>query len=111
MTRNPEIGNPPFEFCPRLGRGKDIKFGTNAVIEMLLNSSKCQGYSFYRFGVLKVKPRSGEIRVVAFRAWPAYGMTKKGNILRNLGQFEDEPPEQHANLKFLGYTNTKRNSK
>ena len=34
----------------------DIKFGTNVSYEMLLNAAKCQGYSFYRFGVIKGKP-------------------------------------------------------
>ena len=26
---------------------------------MLLNAAKCQGYSFYRFGVIKAKPTGG----------------------------------------------------
>ena len=34
----------------------DIKFGTNVSYGMLLNAAKCQGYSFYRFGVIKGKP-------------------------------------------------------
>ena len=34
----------------------DIKFGTNVSYEMLLNVAKWQGYSFYRFGVIKGKP-------------------------------------------------------
>ena len=31
---------------------------------MLLNAAKCQGYSFYRFLVIKGKPRDGKITPV-----------------------------------------------
>ena len=34
----------------------DTKFGTNVSNRMLLNAAKFQGYSFYRFWVIKGKP-------------------------------------------------------
>ena len=40
----------------RLERVRDTKFGTNAFNEKLLNATKCQGYSFYCFLVIKRKP-------------------------------------------------------
>ena len=58
LTRNPEIGNTPVWVLPniwRLGRVMDTKFGTNVSNRMLLNAAKCQGYSFYRFWVIKGK--------------------------------------------------------
>ena len=33
-----------------------VKFGTNVPNKMLRNAAICQGYSFYRFRVIKVKP-------------------------------------------------------
>ena len=59
LTRNPEIGNTPVWVLPnicRLGRVMDTKFGTNVSNRMLLNPAKFQGYSFYRFWVIKGKP-------------------------------------------------------
>ena len=41
---------------------KDTKFGTNVSNKMLLNAEKCQGYSFYRFWVIKGKP-TGEVKL------------------------------------------------
>ena len=64
LTRNPEIGNTPVWVLPniwRLGRVMDTKFGTNVSNRMLLNAAKFQGYSFYRFWVIKGKP-TGEIK-------------------------------------------------
>ena len=51
LTRNPEIGNTPSEFCPISGdwNKSGTKFGTNVSNKKLLNAAKCQGYSFYRF--------------------------------------------------------------
>ena len=37
----------------------DTKFGTNVSNRMLLNAAKFQGYSFYRFWVIKGKPTRG----------------------------------------------------
>ena len=37
----------------------NTKFGTNVFNRMLLNAAKSQGYSFYRFGVIKGKPTGG----------------------------------------------------
>ena len=59
MARNPEIGNTPVWVLPniwKLGRVRDTKFGTDVPNEILLNAAKCQGYSFYRFWVIKGKP-------------------------------------------------------
>ena len=63
LSRNPEIGNTPVWVLPniwRLGRVMDTKFGTNVSNRMLLNAAKCQGYSFYRFWVIKGKPTGWE---------------------------------------------------
>ena len=62
LTRNLEIGNTPVWVLPniwRLGRVMDTKFGTNVSNRMLLNAAKFQGYSFYRFWVIKRKPTGG----------------------------------------------------
>ena len=62
LTKNPEIGNTPIWVLPniwRLGQVMDTKFGTNVSNRMLLNAAKCQGYSFYRFWVIKGKPTGG----------------------------------------------------
>ena len=62
LTRNPEIGNTTIWVFPniwRLGWVKNSKSGTNVSYEMLLNSAKCQRYSFYRFWVVKGKPTGG----------------------------------------------------
>ena len=59
LTRNPEIGNTHVWVLPNIWRlewVRDTKFGTNVSNEMLLNATKCQGYSFYRFWVIKEKP-------------------------------------------------------
>ena len=45
----------------RLGLVRDTIFGTNVSNEMLLNTAKCQGYSFYRFWVIKGKAIGGKI--------------------------------------------------
>ena len=37
----------------------DTKFGTNVSNKMLLNAAKFQGYSSYRFWVIKGKPTGG----------------------------------------------------
>ena len=39
----------------------NTKFDKNVFNKMLLNTSKCQGYSFYRFLVIKGKPTGGKI--------------------------------------------------
>ena len=59
LTRNPEIGNTLVWVLLnmwRLGRFRETGFGTDVFNEMLLNAAKCQGYSFYRFWVIKGKP-------------------------------------------------------
>ena len=62
LNRNPEIGNTPVWVLAniwRLGRVIDTKFGTNVSNRMLLNPAKFQGYSFYRFWVIRGKPTGG----------------------------------------------------
>ena len=62
LTRIPEIGNTPVWVLPniwRLGQVIDTKFGANILNRVLLNVAKCQGYSFYRFWVIKGKPTGG----------------------------------------------------
>ena len=57
LTRNQEIGNTPVRVLrniSRLWRVRDTKFGTNVSNEKLLNTAKCQSYSFYRFRVIKL---------------------------------------------------------
>ena len=59
LIRNPEIGNTPVWVLPniwRLGWVRDTILGTNVSNKLLLNAAKCQGYSFYRFWVIKGKP-------------------------------------------------------
>ena len=59
LSRNLEIGNTPVWVLPniyRLSWVSDSKFGTNISNEKLLNATKCQGYSFYRFWVIKGTP-------------------------------------------------------
>ena len=66
LTRNPEIGNTTVWVLPniwRLGRVRDTKFGTNVSNKMLLNTTKCHGYSFYLFSVIKGKPTGGGVWV------------------------------------------------
>ena len=58
FTRNSEIGKTPVGFL-ETGGVKNTKFGSNVSNKMLLNSTKCQGYSFYRFLVIRGKPTTG----------------------------------------------------
>ena len=62
LTRNPEIGNTPVWVLPniwRLGQCRHTKFRTDVSKKMLLNATKYQGYSFYRFWVIKGIPTGG----------------------------------------------------
>ena len=59
LTRNPEIGNTPVWVLPniwKLGRFMDAKVGLNVSNRMLMKAATFQGYSFYRFWVIKAKP-------------------------------------------------------
>ena len=59
LTKNPEIGNTPVWVLAnmlRQGQVMDAKLNMDFSNEMLLNTAKCQGYSFYRFRVIKGKP-------------------------------------------------------
>ena len=52
QTRNPEIRNAPVSILPnicRLELVRDTTFGTDVSNEILLNTAKCQSYSFLRF--------------------------------------------------------------
>ena len=66
LIRNPEIENIPAWVLSniwRLEQVMDNKFGTNVSNRMLLNASKFQGYSVYRFWVIKGKPTGGGIKI------------------------------------------------
>ena len=61
-----EIGNTPIWVLPniwRLGRVRNIKFGTNFSNKLSLNAAKWQGYSLYRFWVIEGKLTGGGGRV------------------------------------------------
>ena len=63
LTRNPEIGIIPVWVFPNIWRLEwvmDTKFGTNVSNKKLLNAAKFQGYTFYRFWIIKGKPAGGE---------------------------------------------------
>ena len=67
LKRNPEIGNTPAWVLPniwRLGRIRDTKFVTYVSNEMLLNTPKCQSYSFYGFWVIKGKPIGKGLKIL-----------------------------------------------
>ena len=58
FTGSWEIGNIPVWVCPVSGElgelgVRDTKFGTNVSNQKLWNAAKCQGYSFYRFKLLR----------------------------------------------------------
>ena len=58
LIRNQEIGNILTWVSPNiwsLGRVRDATFGKNISHEILMNAAKCQGYSLYRFWVIKGK--------------------------------------------------------
>ena len=84
MTRSPKIGNTPvLPNTWRLRRVKDTKFGTDASNEMLLNAAKCQDYSFYRFWVLKGRPKRGDSLP------PPLSTQIRVNIITSFQIFED----------------------
>ena len=75
LTRNPVIRNTPVWVLPdiwRLGWVTDTKFGTIVWNKILLNAAKCQGYSLYRFWVIKEKPTGGQEGVILLYSftWP-----------------------------------------
>ena len=62
LTRNPGIGNTAVWVLLNIWRLEQVKntnFGMNVSNKMLLNATKCQGYSFYGFWVIKGKPTGG----------------------------------------------------
>ena len=66
LTSNPKIRNNPVWVFPniwRLGQVRDTKLCTNFSNQMWVNAAKCQGYSFYFFWVIKVRPTGGGGRV------------------------------------------------
>ena len=65
LTRNPEIRNTSIWVSPnirRLGQVRDTKFRTNVSNKILLKATKCQGYSFNHFWVIKRKP-TGRVKL------------------------------------------------
>ena len=62
LTRNQEIGKNLVWVFPniwRLVQVRDTTFDKKVSYKMLLNTAKCQNYSFYRFWVIKEKPTGG----------------------------------------------------
>ena len=60
LTRNPEFENTPVWVLRNIWRLESVrntKPGTDVSNKMLLNATKCQSYSFYRFLVIKGKPK------------------------------------------------------
>ena len=67
FTRNLEIGNTLIWVLPNIWRRgwvMDTKFCMNISYRILLNVAKCQGYSFYRFWVIKGKPKWGRVKLL-----------------------------------------------
>ena len=67
MTKNPETRNTPVWVLPNIWRlewVRTTKFRTNVSDKMLLNTEKCQDYSFYCFWVIEGKPTGGKITPV-----------------------------------------------
>ena len=67
LTRNLAIRNTPIWVLPNIWRlrwVRNTKFDTNVSNEMLLNAAKCQGYSFYRFWVIKGKPTRAGVKLL-----------------------------------------------
>ena len=65
-TKNLEMRNTSIWVLPniwRLGQVRDTKFGADVSNEMLLYAAKGQGYSFYRFWVIKGKPTGGGLKL------------------------------------------------
>ena len=66
LARNPEIRNTPVWALPniwRLGGVVDTKFRKNVSNRILLKAAKLQGYSFYRFWVIKGKPTGARVKL------------------------------------------------
>ena len=60
LTRNQEIGNTLVWILPDIGDWEEFENQIWHVYnKMLLNAAKYQGYSFYRFWVLKGEPKGG----------------------------------------------------
>ena len=82
LTRNLEIGNTPIWVLPNIWRlewVRDAKPDTNVSNEKLLDAAKCQVYSFYRFWVIKGKPKwrgvkntPRQIKIRPKIVWPFY---------------------------------------
>ena len=72
MTRNPEIRNTVvrvFYNIFRVGEVRETKVGKNVSNEMLTNTPKFKGYSFYCFWVIKGKPTGGKTTSSPPRLW------------------------------------------
>ena len=82
FTRNSEIVNTPvwvLSHIWRLGQVRDTIFGTDVSNKMLLNAAKCQGYSFYRFWVIKEKPAGrGEAKITPTKIRVNMNIASKG---------------------------------
>ena len=59
LTRNPEIGNTHVWVFPNIWRLARVMDTINVSNRMLLNATKLQGCSFYRFWFIEGKPTAG----------------------------------------------------
>ena len=98
LTRNLEIENTPVSLLPSIWRPKQIrvtKLGTNVSNKMLLKAAKCQGYSFYRFWVIK----GGKIALL-----PRLGLNLKDipiNVLKPLFDLDIKLPRKEVLCYFV----------
>ena len=107
LTRNLEIGNTPVWVLPnihRLGWVRNTKFGTIISNKMLLNPAKCQGYSLYRFGVIKGKPTGkggGGVKLPPTQI--RVNTARKTTFPRSLNIMESSkrPSKYHLSINFL----------
>ena len=62
----------------------DAKFGVNVSNKTLLNAAKFQGYSFYRFWVIKEKPTGmeGELGAIAIHILPIISSRKSNQTMK-----------------------------
>ena len=63
FNRNLEIGNTRYEFFPISGEWGKLGIPNLARMSLVkrYNAAKCQGYSLYRFLVIKGKPQRGKV--------------------------------------------------
>ena len=109
LTRNPR--NTPVWVLPnvwRLGQVRDTKFGTNVSNVMLPNAAKCQGYSFYRFWVIKGKLIGSKITPYAFHFMEfslhfVYIFKTEGKLLTKFASLDSSFSRSTLTLLYLKF--------